>query len=121
QPGARPPRRRVEAGLARLRPALAIAGERGVDQALVQMLQILVADAEPAARRGRVVGDEDIGLADEAAEHLAAFLGAQIERQAPLVARVEKEARAARPLRVRHRAPPIWVAHPRRRAVPNPE
>ena len=101
-------------GLLGLRPGLAIAGERGVDQPLVEMLQVVIGDAEPAARRRRVVGDEDIGFLDQPVQHRPPRVGAQVERQAPLVARVEEKAGVERVGRVRHRAPAIGVAHARR-------
>jgi hypothetical protein len=77
------------------------------------MFQIVIGDAEPAARRRRVVGDEHIGFRDQPIKHRTPGFGAQIERQALLVAAVEEKAGIERPLRVRDRAAAIRVAHAR--------
>ncbi len=111
QPGARPPGGRVEARLVGLRAGLAIAGERRIDQPFVQRTQILIGDAEPPPHRRRVVGDEHIGAPDQAIKDRASGSAAQIERQALLVARVENEGGVERPLRHRHGASAIGVAH----------
>src|SRR5262249_61570993 len=88
---ARPPGGRVKTGLVSPRPGVAIAAERGVDQPLVERRQIVVRDPEAAAHRRRVVGYEDIGAADQAAQHGLPRGEAEVERQAFLVAPVELE------------------------------
>ena len=72
QAGARPERRRVEAGAPGLVAALAVRGHRGVDEPRIERRQIGPANAEPPARIERRVGDEDVGALDEAVEHARA-------------------------------------------------
>ncbi len=122
QPGARPPRGRVKAGLVGLGAGFAIAGERGVDQALVERRQFLVGDGEAAAHRRRVVGDEHVGLGDEPAQHRLALRLAQIERQAALVAAVEHKAGVVGEPRPDRRlgAAAVGVAGPRRLDLDRP-
>ena len=116
EPGARPPRGRIEARLVGLGPRFAVAAERGVDQPFVERRQIVVGDPEAAAHRRRVIRDEHIGLRDQPPQHGLARRLAEVERQALLVAPVELEARVAREPRADRRGCPaaIRVAGTRR-------
>ena len=100
QPRARPVGGGVEAGLLGLRPCLAIGRERRIDQPRVEVRDILVSRAKLAPHRERHVGDEDVGLLHQPAQHLVAALGFQVEREAALVAVIED--------------PGVVAVHPRR-------
>src|SRR5689334_11378722 len=75
-----------------------------------------MSDPEPAAHRRRVVGNEYIGLRDQAAQHGLSRRRAQIERQTLLVASVELETGVALQPGAygRGRPPAIGVASTRR-------
>lgn len=86
QARARPIGVAVEAGLVGLLALFAIAGERCIDQAVVEVSEMVVGQPEPAAHRRREVGDENVRLGDEAMQHRLGFRLGEVERQAPLVA-----------------------------------
>ena len=86
QARARPIGVAVEAGLVGFLALFAVAGERGIDQPLVERREFLIGDAEPLAHGGRKIGDEDVGLGDEAMQHRLAFRLGEVEREALLVA-----------------------------------
>src|SRR5437879_4783818 len=56
----------VETGLAGFFAFLAVAGERGIDQAFIERSKLGVCHAESAAHRGGKIGDEDIGFSNGA-------------------------------------------------------
>ena len=76
----------VEARPVLVGPVLAEARDAAVDDARIDLLQVLVVDAEPALHVGAEVLDHDVGLLHHLEERGAAFLGLQVERHAPLVA-----------------------------------
>ena len=86
QARARPIGIAVEAGLVGLVAFFAVAGERCIDQALVERCKLGVSQPEPGAHGGRKIGDKDVGVGGEAMQHRLAFRLGEIERQAPLVA-----------------------------------
>ena len=86
QAGARPIGVAVEAGLVGFLALFAVAGERRIDQAIVERRQLGKGQSEPLAHRRREIGDEDVGLGHETAQHRLSFRLGKIERQAPLVA-----------------------------------
>ena len=86
QARARPIGVAVEAGLVGFLAFFAVAGERRIDQALVERREVVVGDAEPLAHRRRKIGDEDVGLGGKAMQHRLAFRLGEVEREAPLVA-----------------------------------
>ena len=92
QAGARPPGRGVKARLVRLGAVFAIGGERRIDQALVEMRKLVEGDAEAAPDRRRMVGDEHVGAEDEIVDDLPRLRTFEIERQAALVAGVDRPA-----------------------------
>ena len=89
-------------GRSRVGAVLAEAGDAAVDDALVDLLQRLVVDAEPVLHVGPEVLDHDVGLLDQPQERGAARRVLQVERDAALVAvqvlEVGALARAARSL-----------------------
>ena len=86
QAGAGPIGVAVEAGLVGLLALFAVAGERGIDQALVERSQLSEGQCEALAHRRREIGDEDVGLGHQAMQHRLAFRPGEVERQALLVA-----------------------------------
>ena len=76
----------VEARPAGIGSGLAEAGDRGIDDLLVDLGEVLVVDAEPALHVRPIVLDDDIRLLDELLERRDAFLALQVERDAALVA-----------------------------------
>ena len=58
---------------------LPVAGDRAVDEAGVLRAQPLVADAEPVEHAGAERLEQDVVVADEPQQHLAAFLHLQVE------------------------------------------
>jgi hypothetical protein len=76
----------IEAGLVGLLALFAIAGERGIDQPIVERTELVISDAEPLPHRRRKIGDEDVGFRGKAAQHLLTFRLAEVEREALLVA-----------------------------------
>ena len=98
----------------------AVGAEAGVDPVLPgkrlrdhddvrpQLAQLLVAEAEPGQRPGPPVLDQDVGVRDDAAQHLAALVRLEVEREAALVARgvVEERVLVRVVLRPDDRPPP---------------
>ena len=89
QTRARPVSRAVETGLFSFRAGLAIGGERGIDQSLVDGRQRINIDLQTLACAEREIGDEDIGLAHQPVEYRQALGMLEIDRQTALVARIE--------------------------------
>ena len=89
QAGACPIGIAVEARLVGLRAFFAIAGERSVDQPLIERHQFLVSDSESLAHRRWKIGNEHIGLADQPIQHAPAFRFGEVERKALLVTRLQ--------------------------------
>src|SRR6185437_740329 len=92
----------VEAGAVAIGPVLAEAGNAAENDALVDLFETLIVDAEPVLDVGPVVFDHHVGLLDHAAEGGDALRRLQVERDAALVAvqvlEVGIAARAARAL-----------------------
>src|SRR5213076_1360075 len=64
----------------------AVAGDRGVDEARVHVVERLPAEAEPFHHAGAEVVDDDVRLAGEIEEDLAALGALQIEHERTLAA-----------------------------------
>ena len=90
----------VEARALAIRPVLAEAGNAAEDDALVDLLQALIVDAEPRLDVRPVVLDHDIGLLDHAPEGGDPARSFQVERDAALVRRR------------RNRLAPAWLPRP---------
>ena len=71
---------------------LAVRGEGGVDEPIVQRREFLVADPEPFARGEGEVGDEDVRVADEPVQGASPRLGLEVEGEAALVPVVREPA-----------------------------
>jgi hypothetical protein len=67
-------------------PGLPEAGDRHVDQPRIDRLRLLVAKAQARHRAGPEAFEQHVGLGDQRAQPLAAFVGLQIERDGSLVA-----------------------------------
>jgi hypothetical protein len=80
----------VEAGLVGFVAFFAVAGERRIDQALVERGKLVVSQPEPGPHGGRKVGDKDVGVGRETMQHRLAFRLGEIERQASLVAGLQQ-------------------------------
>ena len=95
----------VEARPLGVRPVLAEAGNAGEHDALVDLLQRLIIDAEAVLHVGPEVLDHDVGLFDQPLEGRETLRRFQIERHAAFVAlkilEVGAFARTARPLAFR--------------------
>ncbi len=98
----------VVAALGRARPGHPEAGERAADDARVDLLQVLVRDAEPLRIVAAEVRVDGVDGANEVLEHRPRLRVAQIEGDAPLVAveRLEEE-RVLPLLEGRHVAPDV--------------
>ena len=102
----------VEGGFVAIRAGLAIAGDRGVDQARVQCLGIVIPQAQPVHDAGPVVLDQDVAASDQVAQDLLAFLGFQIDRDAALVAVDAHEIQAFTAVKGRDGAGEVTFARP---------
>ena len=85
----------VEARPVAIGTVLAEAGDAGIDDALVDLFQQLVIDAETFLHVGTEILHHHVGLLHQAIEHLARRLVFQIERDRALVAMQILEIRAA--------------------------
>ncbi len=105
----------VVAGAVAVRPVLAVAGDRAVDDPGVLLLEPLVADPEPVQHAGAEALEQHVGLAHEPQQHLAPRLRLEVDADRALVAVQREEQRRAgallRPLVVRRR-PAHVVAQP---------
>ena len=90
EPGTRPPRVEIEARLARLRPHLAVGGERGEDETRVLGADVLPGELEPGQPLRHEVGDEDVGAPHEGEQDVTPLAGGQVEGNAALVPRGEE-------------------------------
>ncbi len=100
QARARPIGVAVETGLVGLLALFAVAGERAIDQTLVERVEFLVGDAKPLSHRGGKIRDEDIGLGDEAIQHRLSLRLGEVERKALLVAGFQHPREIERTVRV---------------------
>src|SRR5581483_9385410 len=85
---------RVEAGLVAVRAALAVAGDRAVDQFGVELRELRVIEAELLPGRRPEVFYEDIGGREQIEKNFLPLALAQVERDALLVAVERAKARA---------------------------
>ena len=92
--------RRIEPRLVALRPGLAEAGERGIDQPWMRVAQVLPAQAHAFAQLERKVRHQHVGARDQALERGASFGMVQIEGDGALVARVHFPGIVDRALRI---------------------
>ena len=76
----------VIAGALVLRAVAAEAGDGGVDDLVVDLLEHVIADAQLVHDAGAVVLDDDVGLLDHLEEELLALLGLQVQGDALLAA-----------------------------------
>ena len=104
QAGAGPIGGEVETGLACFGAGLAVAGEGGVDQPVVQRGKPFVVGSELLAHRQRLVGDENIGLLDEVVQDLLSGRRGEVECEATFVAVVQQPAVIV--VRLRHAGMP---------------
>jgi hypothetical protein len=74
----------VVAGPQRLRPARAVPGERGVDQARIERAQAVVVDAEPPRHPRTEALDQHVAAPRQLMEHGAARLCLEIDADAAL-------------------------------------
>ena len=92
QAAARPIGRRVVAGLFRVVAVFAVAGDGGVDQAVIRRREVLISEPEFPQRLGLIIRDENIGGGDQFEQYLVSLGIAEIERDAFLIAIVEDPA-----------------------------
>ena len=76
----------VVAGAVLERPPIAVAGQRAVDQALVQRPHPVVVDAQARGHRRPEVVDQHVGALDQPAQHAQAVGMLEVEAEAALVA-----------------------------------
>ncbi len=76
----------VQRGALQVRPVLAVARDRAVDDAGIALAPGLVVEAQALQRPGPVVFQHDVGTLDHAQEQFLAFLVLQVEHHALLVA-----------------------------------
>src|SRR5262245_16591646 len=78
-------RQDVVAALRRVRPVLTERGDRRVDEAGVERLQVLVAEPQSVHRADTEVLGDDVRMADQLLEELYALRRFQLERDRELV------------------------------------
>ncbi len=96
------------------RPGLPVAADRAVHEAGVLLAQGLVADAEPLEHAGAEGLEQDVAVADQATQHLAALLVLEVDADRALVAVQRQEHRRRRgrlDALVLRRRPAHVVAH----------
>ncbi|MDZ7702579.1 MAG: hypothetical protein U5J98_11260 [Halobacteriales archaeon] len=81
---ARPLHEEVVAGTLAPGAGLAERGDRAVDDRVVVLPDVVVADAEPIGRAGPVVLDEDVRLGGEVVQRLPGLVGLEVQLDAPL-------------------------------------
>ena len=79
-----------------IRPILAVARDRAVDEAGIHLTQPGIVDAEASGGAGPRALEDDVRLASEAGEDLAALGCLQVEGEAPLVPPEQRDAHAHR-------------------------
>ncbi len=84
----------IVGGLLPARAVLAESRERRIDEARVDLRQVLVAEAQRVERAGAIVLDEHVGCRDQLLQDFAAAFGLEIERDRALVRGLREKARA---------------------------
>jgi hypothetical protein len=90
QARARPIGIAVKSWLVGLLAFFPVAGERRIDQAFIERRKLCVRHPEPLAHGGRKIGDEDIGLGNQAIQHSLPRRLGEVERKAALVAGLQQ-------------------------------
>ena len=106
----------VVPGSRRIRPVLAVAGDRAVDEPRVLLAQPLVADAEAVHHAGPERLEQHVGAAREPQQHVAAAGRLEVDPDGPLAAVQRQERRGRRAgigALVLRLGPADVVAHPR--------
>src|ERR687888_327640 len=90
-----------------VRPVLREPLDLDVDELRVDLLDLVVAEAEALDHAGRKVLDEDVPLLDQAPQHLLALGLAEVQRHGPLVRVQQQEVPGVEARHVRGRVPPL--------------